>query len=104
MRSPIGHSPRVTAIRSCSMTWSTRPARRGVARGTEFIPSSNHPTYAIVAAMRVEHREPELDGVVATRTPGVVAAGMLLTVAVVLTALNLRPAITGVGPMLAEMR
>ncbi|RSM40237.1 MFS transporter [Amycolatopsis balhimycina DSM 5908] len=54
--------------------------------------------------MRVEHREPELDGVVATRTPGVVAAGALLTVAVVLTALNLRPAITGVGPMLAEMR
>ena len=38
------------------------------------------------------------------RTPGVVAAGALLAVAVVLTALNLRPAITGVGPMLAEMR
>ncbi|MEU5258189.1 MFS transporter [Amycolatopsis sp. NPDC021455] len=54
--------------------------------------------------MRVEHREPELDGVAATRTPGVVAAGTLLAVAVVLTALNLRPAITGVGPMLAEMR
>jgi CP family cyanate transporter-like MFS transporter len=54
--------------------------------------------------MRVGQREPELDGVVATRTPGVVAAGTLLAVAVVLTALNLRPAITGVGPMLAEMR
>jgi CP family cyanate transporter-like MFS transporter len=54
--------------------------------------------------MRVEHREAELDGVVETRTPGVVAAGAILAVAVVLTALNLRPAITGVGPMLAEMR
>ncbi|WIX88780.1 MFS transporter [Amycolatopsis sp. DG1A-15b] len=54
--------------------------------------------------MRVEHREPELDGAVEVRTPGVVAAGALLAVAVVLTALNLRPAITGVGPMLAEMR
>ncbi|WP_410596206.1 CynX/NimT family MFS transporter [Amycolatopsis sp. lyj-23] len=54
--------------------------------------------------MRVEHREPELDGAAAVRTPGVVAAGALLAVAVVLTALNLRPAITGVGPMLAEMR
>ncbi|MFI5592959.1 CynX/NimT family MFS transporter [Amycolatopsis sp. NPDC051758] len=58
--------------------------------------------------MHVEHREsglePELDGAVELRTPGVVAAGALLAVAVVLTALNLRPAITGVGPMLAEMR
>ncbi|MEQ0558890.1 MFS transporter [Amycolatopsis sp. NEAU-NG30] len=54
--------------------------------------------------MRVEHREPELDGSLETRTPGVVAAGALLAVAVVLIALNLRPAITGVGPMLAEMR
>lgn len=58
--------------------------------------------------MRVEHREsglePELDGAMEIRTPGVVAAGALLAVAVVLTALNLRPAITGVGPMLAEMR
>ncbi|MFF1608505.1 CynX/NimT family MFS transporter [Amycolatopsis sp. NPDC058278] len=54
--------------------------------------------------MRVEHREPELDGAVEVRTPGVVAAGALLAIAVVLTALNLRPAITGVGPMLAEMR
>ncbi|WP_103353670.1 MFS transporter [Amycolatopsis sp. CA-128772] len=54
--------------------------------------------------MRVEHRETELDGAVEVRTPGVVTAGALLAVAVVLTALNLRPAITGVGPMLAEMR
>ncbi|MDX3194428.1 MFS transporter [Streptomyces sp. MN03-5084-2B] len=54
--------------------------------------------------MRVEHREPELADAVEARTPGVVAAGALLAVAVVLTALNLRPAITGVGPMLAEMR
>ncbi|MEV5717388.1 MFS transporter [Amycolatopsis mediterranei] len=54
--------------------------------------------------MPVEHREPELDGAVEVRTPGVIAAGVLLGVAVVLTALNLRPAITGVGPMLAEMR
>ncbi|SEF35467.1 MFS transporter, CP family, cyanate transporter [Amycolatopsis pretoriensis] len=54
--------------------------------------------------MHVENRELELDGAVEVRTPGVVAAGALLAVAVVLTALNLRPAITGVGPMLAEMR
>ncbi|MCR6484535.1 MFS transporter [Amycolatopsis sp. OK19-0408] len=58
--------------------------------------------------MRVEHREsalePELDGAVEIRTPGVVAAGALLAIAVVLTAFNLRPAITGVGPMLEEMR
>ncbi|NBH10222.1 MFS transporter, partial [Amycolatopsis sp. SID8362] len=58
--------------------------------------------------MRVEHREsglePELDGAVEFRAPGVVAGGALLAIAVVLTALNLRPAITGVGPMLAEMR
>ncbi|MFD6447518.1 CynX/NimT family MFS transporter [Promicromonospora sp. NPDC060204] len=58
--------------------------------------------------MRVDHHEsalgPELNGAVETRTPGVVAAGALLAVAVVLVALNLRPAITGVGPMLEEMR
>lgn len=58
--------------------------------------------------MPVESREsalePELAGAIETRTPGVVAAGALLAIAVVLTALNLRPAITGVGPMLAEMR
>jgi len=48
--------------------------------------------------------EAQLDGAVETRTPGVVAGGALLAVAVVLTALNLRPAITGIGPMLAEMR
>ncbi|MEV6903053.1 MFS transporter [Amycolatopsis sp. NPDC051372] len=38
------------------------------------------------------------------RRPGVIAGGVLLAVAVVLTALNLRPAITSVGPLLAEMR
>ncbi|HWD07003.1 MAG TPA: MFS transporter [Amycolatopsis sp.] len=38
------------------------------------------------------------------RRPGVVAGGALLAVAVVLTALNLRPAITSIGPLLAEMR
>lgn len=37
--------------------------------------------------------------------PGVRAAGgALLTVAVILTALNLRPAITSIGPLLGEMR
>lgn len=58
--------------------------------------------------MAVESREsalePELDGAIETRAPGVIAGGALLAVTVVLTALNLRPAITGVGPMLAEMR
>ncbi|MGE2713145.1 CynX/NimT family MFS transporter [Mycolicibacterium litorale] len=38
-------------------------------------------------------------------SPGVRAAGgVLLTVAVILTALNLRPTITSVGPLLGEMR
>ncbi|SDZ43284.1 MFS transporter, CP family, cyanate transporter [Amycolatopsis xylanica] len=51
--------------------------------------------------------ELELEGVVepipdSRRT--VLAGGLLLTVAVVLTALNLRPAITSVGPLLGEMR
>ncbi|HEX2214772.1 MAG TPA: MFS transporter [Mycobacterium sp.] len=46
----------------------------------------------------------ELDGAVELR-PGVLAAGgALLTVAVVLTALNLRPAITSIGPLLGEIR
>ncbi|OAP21730.1 MULTISPECIES: MFS transporter [Amycolatopsis] len=53
--------------------------------------------------------ELELEGsleeeVPAGRRPGVVAGGVLLAVAVVLTAMNLRPAITSVGPLLAEMR
>lgn len=48
--------------------------------------------------------ECELDGAVEIR-PGVMAAGgTLLIVAVVLTALNLRPAITAVGPLLGDMR
>ncbi|MDT8915418.1 MFS transporter [Amycolatopsis sp. PS_44_ISF1] len=38
------------------------------------------------------------------RRPGVIAGGILLAVAVVLTAMNLRPAITSIGPLLAEMR
>ncbi|WP_033294920.1 CynX/NimT family MFS transporter [Amycolatopsis jejuensis] len=51
----------------------------------------------------------ELEGsleeeVPARRRPGVVAGGALLAVAVVLTAMNLRPAITSIGPLLAEMR
>ena len=58
--------------------------------------------------MPVESREPaadfDIDGAAASRVPGVVASGGLLAVAVVLTALNLRPAITGIGPMLDEMR
>ncbi|KUI31553.1 MFS transporter [Mycobacterium sp. IS-1496] len=41
----------------------------------------------------------------ADHTPGTRAAGgVLLTIAVILTALNLRPAITSVGPLLGEMR
>lgn len=52
-----------------------------------------------------EHElELELDGAVELR-PGVLAAGgALLTVAVVLTAMNLRPAITSIGPLLGEVR
>lgn len=46
----------------------------------------------------------ELDGAVELRSGAVVAGGVLLTVAVVLTALNLRPAITSVGPLLGDMR
>lgn len=52
-----------------------------------------------------EHElELELDGTVEVRPGVMVAGGALLTVAVVLTALNLRPAITSVGPLLADMR
>ena len=48
--------------------------------------------------------ERELDGAVELR-PGAMAAGSaLLVVAVILTALNLRPAITSVGPLLGDMR
>jgi CP family cyanate transporter-like MFS transporter len=36
--------------------------------------------------------------------PARIGAGALIAVAVILTAMNLRPAITGVGPLLAEMR
>jgi MFS transporter, CP family, cyanate transporter len=48
--------------------------------------------------------EPELDGSVELRPAEVAAGSALLVVAVVLTALNLRPAITSVGPLLGDMR
>ncbi|UVO12743.1 MFS transporter [Mycobacterium sp. SVM_VP21] len=48
--------------------------------------------------------ELELEGAAEFRPATMVAGGALLTVAVVLTALNLRPAITSVGPLLPEMR
>lgn len=48
--------------------------------------------------------ELELDGAVELRPAAMAAGGVLLIVAVVLTALNLRPAITSVGPLLPEMR
>lgn len=51
--------------------------------------------------------ELELDGAIELRSDqvgAVAAGGALLAVAVVLTALNLRPAVTGVGPLLPEMR
>lgn len=48
--------------------------------------------------------EPELDGSVELRPAEVAAGGALLVAAVVLTALNLRPAITSVGPLLGDMR
>lgn len=54
---------------------------------------------------RREHdREPELEGAAGLHPTAMAAGGVLLTVAVVLTALNLRPAITSVGPLLPEMR
>ncbi|WP_374214054.1 MULTISPECIES: CynX/NimT family MFS transporter [Mycolicibacterium] len=48
--------------------------------------------------------ELELDGAAELRPGAMAAGGALLVVAVVLTALNLRPAITSVGPVLGEMR
>jgi CP family cyanate transporter-like MFS transporter len=50
--------------------------------------------------------ELEMEGAVETslRSRGAARTGALLTVAVVLTALNLRPAITSVGPLLDEAR
>ncbi len=48
--------------------------------------------------------ELELEGAAEFRPATMAAGGVLLTVAVVLTALNLRPAITSVGPLLPEMR
>lgn len=48
--------------------------------------------------------ELELDGAVEVRPGAMAAGGALLVVAVILTALNLRPAITSIGPVLGEMR
>ncbi len=48
--------------------------------------------------------ELEIEGAAEFRPATMAAGGALLTVAVVLTALNLRPAITSVGPLLPEMR
>ncbi|TDH55484.1 CynX/NimT family MFS transporter [Mycobacterium talmoniae] len=48
--------------------------------------------------------ELELDGATELRPAALAAGGVVLAVAVVLTALNLRPAITSVGPLLPEMR
>ena len=48
--------------------------------------------------------ELELDGAVEVRPAQMAAGGALLIVAVILTALNLRPAITSIGPVLGEMR
>lgn len=57
------------------------------------------------ALERYEHElERELDGGIELRAPAMAAGGALLIAAVVLTALNLRPAITSVGPLLPEMR
>lgn len=46
----------------------------------------------------------ELDGACEVPPSGRVAAGAVLIVAVVLTALNLRPAVTSVGPVLGDMQ
>ena len=46
----------------------------------------------------------ELDGACEVPPGGRVAAGGILVVAVVLTALNLRPAVTSVGPVLGDMQ
>ncbi|WP_051124619.1 CynX/NimT family MFS transporter [Amycolatopsis benzoatilytica] len=64
---------------------------------------------AVPTASYSDRLELELEGAIeeevpAGRRPGVVAGGALLAVAVVLTAMNLRPAITSIGPLLAEMR
>nr|WP_225933759.1 MFS transporter [Mycolicibacterium pallens] len=45
-----------------------------------------------------------MDGAVEVPPSGRVAAGAVLVVAVVLTALNLRPAVTSVGPVLGDMQ
>jgi MFS transporter, CP family, cyanate transporter len=59
---------------------------------------------AVKGTPRVDETPGQETGI-AEHTPGVRAAGgALLTIAVILTALNLRPAITSVGPLLGEMR
>lgn len=69
--------------------------------------------YVILADVRVDSRETvspfddrlELEGSIETEwRPGVISGGVLLGVAVILVAFNLRPAITSVGPILGEMR
>ncbi len=69
--------------------------------------------YVILADVRVDSRESaspfddrlELEGSIETEwRPGVISGGVLLGVAVILVAFNLRPAITSVGPILGEMR
>lgn len=55
------------------------------------------------ADLRSDHGH-DLDGAPEIRPPVLAAGGALLIAAVVLTALNLRPAITSVGPLLGEMR
>lgn len=52
----------------------------------------------------LDGRDLELGGPIDPRPAEVVAGGVLLMAAVVLTAANLRPAITSVGPLLADMR
>ncbi len=73
------------------------------------MPADSRDAAAVSTATYSDRLELELEGsleeeVPAGRRPGVVAGGVLLAVAVVLTAMNLRPAITSVGPLLAEMR
>ncbi len=63
----------------------------------------------LVQVSRTRQQEPVFgtapsDGSVQLRPAERAAGGALLIVAVVLTALNLRPAITSVGPLLGEMR
>ncbi len=69
--------------------------------------------YVILADVRVDSRKTvspfderlQLEGSIETEwRPGVITGGVLLGVAVILVALNLRPAITSVGPILGDIR